>query len=148
MRPQSIELFEKVYLGSIGVGLVNTALSWGALTASVQAASLKGAAALGSGLMIGSIAFGLIISLLLWFFIARRASNVAKWIYVVITAIGVFGVLSSLANPLAPKGLTMIGGMIATALQVFGAWLLFKPDAVAWFESKGADGPGDPSTFD
>ena len=147
MRPQSIELFEKVYLGAIGVGLVNTALSWGALAASVQNAG-GSAAALGPRLMIGSIAIGLVISLLLWFFIARRPSNVAKWIYVVITAIGVFGVLSSLANPLAPRGVTMIGGFVATGLQVFAAWLLFRPDAVAWLESKGADGPGDPSTFD
>ena len=42
----------------------------------------------------------------------------------------------------------MIGGFVATALQVFAAWLLFKPDAVAWLESKGANGPGDPDTFD
>ena len=147
MRPQSIELFEKVYLGSIALGLVNTALSWGALTASLKTVG-DGAMKMGPGVMVGSIVIGLVISLLLWFFVARRASSVAKWIFVVITAIGVFGVLSSLANPLAPKGLTMIGGMIATALQVFAAWLLFKPDAVAWLESKGANGPGDPSTFD
>ena len=147
MRPQSIELFEKVYLGSIALGLVNTALSWGALTASLKTVS-DGAMKMGPGVMVGSIVIGLVISLLLWFFVARRASSVAKWIFVVITAIGVFGVLSSLANPLAPKGLTMIGGMIATALQVFAAWLLFKPDAVAWLESKGENGPGDPSTFD
>ena len=147
MRPQSIELFEKVFLGSIALGLVNTALSWGALTASLQGAG-NPAATMGPSLMIFSIALSLVISLLLWFFIARRASNVAKWIYVVITAIGVFGVLSSLANPLMPKGLTMIGGFVATGLQVFAAWLLFKPDAVAWLESKGATGPGDPSTFD
>ena len=147
MRPQSIELFEKVYLGSIALGLVNTALSWGALTASLKTVS-DGAMKMGPGVMVGSIVIGLVISLLLWFFVARRASSVAKWIFVVITAIGVFGVLSSLANPLAPKGLTMIGGMIATALQVFAARLLFKPDAVAWLESKGENGPGDPSTFD
>ena len=147
MRPQSIELFEKVYLGSIALGLVNTALSWGALTASLKNVG-DGTVAVGPGLMVGSIVIGLIIALLLWFFIARRASNVAKWIYVVITAIGLFGVLSSLANPAAPKGLTMIGGIVVTALQVFAGWLLFKPDAAAWLESKGADGPGDPSTFD
>jgi hypothetical protein len=147
MRPQSIELFEKVYLGSIALGLVNTALSWGALTATLQNAG-NAAVAMGPGLMIMSIAISLVISVLLWFFIARRASNIAKWIYVVITAIGVFGVISSLANPLAPKGVTMIGGFVATGLQVFAAWLLFKPDSVAWLESKGENGPGDPSTFD
>ena len=147
MRPQSIERFEKVYLGSIALGLVNTALNWGELTASVQKAT-TGGVVLGPSVMIVSIALGLVISLLLWFFIVRRASNVAKWIFVVITAIGVFGVLSSLVNPSAPKGLAMIGGLAATALQVFAAWLLFKPDAAEWLESKGASGAGDPSTFD
>ena len=147
MRPKSIELFDKVYLGSLVLGLVNTAANWSQLVASAEKAG-AGAASLGSGLLIGSIVGGLAISLLLWFFIARRASNVAKWIFVVLTAISIFGVLSSLINPLAPKGAAIIGGVVTTALQVFAAWLLFRPDAAAWLSSGGADGPGDPATFD
>ena len=147
MRPKSIELFEKVYLGSLALGLVNTVVNWGQLVASAEKAG-AGAASVGSGIMIGSIVGGMAISLLLWFFIARRASNVAKWIFVVLTAIGIFGVLTSLISPDAPKGAAMIGGVIATALQVYAAWLLFRPDAAAWLDSKGTNGPGDPSTFE
>ena len=147
MRPQSIELFEKVYLGSIGLSIVSTVLTWSEVTASIQTASSNGVA-LGLSGMIASVAISNLVSLLLWFFIARRASNIAKWIYVVITAIGLLMMLNLLVNPVNGFRLTMIGGLIVTALQVFAAWLLFKPDAAAWLESKGANGPGDPSTFD
>jgi hypothetical protein len=147
MRPRSIELFEKVYIAAIAIGLVNLVVSWNQIGGMLESPEAQ-AAGMGPGFLVGISVVSLIISLLLWYFIARRASNVAKWIYVVLTAIGLFGVLSSLANPLAPKGLAMILSLAATALQVFAAWLLFKPDAKAWLESKGADGPADPSTFE
>jgi hypothetical protein len=147
MRPQSIELFEKVFLGSIVVGLINTALSWSQVNAMLADPRLN-AAGVGSGTLVFGLVVGIVIPLLLWYFIARRASNVAKWIFVVLTALGLFGFLSSLANPLAPKGLITVIGAVAVALQVYAAWLLFRPDAAAWLESKGADGSSDPTTFD
>ena len=142
MRPQSIELFEKIYLGAIVIGLVNTVLSWGQVSAMLENPGLQ-SSGLGSGTLITSMLIGFLVPLLLWFFIARRASNVAKWIFVVLTALGLFGFLSSLANPMVPKGLVTIGGTIATGLQLYAAWLLFRPDAVAWLERKGADAPAD-----
>ncbi|QGN55113.1 hypothetical protein GKE62_11670 [Novosphingobium sp. Gsoil 351] len=147
MRPQSIELFEKVYLGAIVIGLINTALSWSQVNAMLNDPRAQ-AAGLGTGTLVFGVFVGVLIPLLLWYFVARRASNVAKWIYVVLTALGLFGFLSSLANPLVPKGLVTLLGALAVLLQVYGAWLLFRPDAVAWLESKGVDGPGDPKTFD
>lgn len=147
MRPQSIELFEKVYLGAIAIGLVNTFLSWSQVSAMLDDPRMQ-AAGMGTGTLMFGLVVGILIPLLLWYFIARRASNVAKWIYVVLTALGLFGFLSSLANPLVPKGLVTVLGLAAVALQVFAAWLLFKPDSVEWLESKGANGPGDPTTFD
>lgn len=147
MRPKSIELFEKVYLGAIAVGLINTFLSWSQVNAMLDDPRMQ-AAGVGSGTLVFGLVVGILIPLLLWYFIARRASNVAKWIYIVLTALGVFAFLSSLANPLVPKGLVTILGAAAVGLQAYGAWLLFRPDAVAWLDSKGADGPGDPGTFD
>ena len=147
MRPKSIELFEKVYLGAIAVGLVNTFLSWSQVSAMLNDPRMK-AVGMGSGTLMFGLVVGILIPLLLWYFIARRASNVAKWIYVALTALGLFGFLSSLANPLVPKGLVTVLGLTAVGLQVYGAWLLFRPDAMAWLESKGANGPGDPTTFD
>ena len=147
MRPRSIELFEKVYLGAIAIGLVNTFLSWSQVNAMLDDPRMQ-AAGMGSGTLLFGLVVGILIPLLLWYFIARRASNVAKWIYIVLTALGLFAFLSSLANPLVSKGLVTILGAAAVGLQVYGAWLLFRPDAVAWLESKGAKGPGDPGTLD
>ena len=147
MRPKSIELFEKVYLGAIVIGLVNTVVSWSQVSAMLDDPRMK-AAGMGTGTLMFGVVVGILIPVLLWYFIARRASNVAKWIYLVLTALGLFGFLSSLANPLAPKGLVTVLGLAAVGLQVYGAWLLFRPDAMAWLESKGANGPGDPTTFD
>lgn len=148
MRPKSIDVFEKVYLGAIAVGLINTVVSWSQLDAMLAADPRIKAAGLGSGTLMVGVVLGLLIPLLLWYFIARRASNVAKWIYVVLTAVGLFGFLSSLANPLVPKGLLTALGLLSVGLQVYAAWLLFRPDAAAWLDSKGANGPGDPTTFE
>ena len=147
MRPRSIEMFDKVYLGGMVFSFAIAAILWDDVSASLNTPEAK-SLGMGSGFLVGGMIIGLIISLLLWYFIARRASNIGKWIYVVFSAIAVFSVLSSLSNPSTPKGLFLAGNIITLVLQLYAAWLLFKPDAVAWLESKGADGPGDPSTFD
>jgi len=147
MRPQSIQLFEKVFFAGFVIGLVNLFLSWNQVNAMVDDPRLQ-AAGVADGILIFGVVMGTLIPLLLWYFIARRASNVAKWVFVVLTAIGVFGFVSSLADPAMPKGAILIGSAVATALNVFAAWLLFKPDTKAWLESKGQAGPADPTTFD
>ena len=43
MRPKSIELFEKVYLGAIVIGLVNTVVSWGQVSAMLDDPRMKAA---------------------------------------------------------------------------------------------------------
>ena len=147
MRPKSIELFEKIYLATVTFSFVIAVFNWVNVSATLETPELKALGA-GSNLLIGIMALSLIFSLLIWYFIARRASNITKWIYVVVTGIGLFGVIGSLANPLTPKGILLIGNIVVIALQLYAAWLLFKPDAAEWLESKGASGPDDPSTFD
>ena len=92
MRPKSIELFEKVYWGGAVLGLVIAIFNWGNVTATLNTPEAK-TLSMGSGFLIGTIVVNLIISLLVWYFVARRASNVAKWIYLVLTAIGLFMIL-------------------------------------------------------
>ena len=144
MRPQSIELFEKVYLGAIAISLISVALTWSETVLKFDTRVPGSGAALAGG----AIAIFIAISLLLWWLIARRASNPAKWVLVVLAAIGLFGFLSSLFLPTVPKDLNFAVSVVTNLLDVFAAWLLFRPDAVAWLESKGTDGPGDPKTFD
>jgi hypothetical protein len=140
MRPESIIVFEKVFFASLALGLVNAALSWGEVEALLADPGVQ-AAGIGSVAVAFSLALGIVLPLVLWYFIARRASNLAKWIFVVLTAIGLAGFLSTLVDPLRAKGLLTILAAIATVLQVYAAWLLFKPDAAAWLESGGEQGP-------
>ena len=144
MRPQSIELFEKVYLGALAISLISVALSWSETVLEFDARLPGNGAAFAAGAM----AIGFALSLLLWWLIARRASNPAKWVLVVLTAIGLFMFLSSLFLPTVPKDLNFAVSTVTNLLGVYAVWLLFRPDAVAWLDSKGIDGPGDPATFD
>lgn len=143
MRPHSIVLFEKVFFASLAVQLVSTVLSWSQVDAMIDDPAVR-AAGIGGGAVAFSMLLGFLLPLLLWYFIARRASNVAKWIFVVLVALSLLPLLSALLNPLVPKGILTIVAVIGTALQVYAAWLLFKPDAKAWLEGgarPNSDGP-------
>lgn len=145
MRPQSILNFEKLYLGSLVIGVINYALSYDQVMADLQ--SDPAVAELGlasSGFVLAMAAFGWGISLLFWYFIARRASNIAKWILVVITAIGLLaipGTLSELA------GLALVLTLLTTVVQLVAIAMLFRADAKRWLENKSSVS-SDTSTFE
>ncbi|WP_222559296.1 hypothetical protein [Caenibius sp. WL] len=140
MRPQSIVLFDRVFLLSLGLGMINTALSFQDSLAYMQADPATAQAGFGAGFLIFTQAVSFAILLLLWYFIARRASTVAKWILVVLTAIGTLAVLPTLST-LAERGLfTMIVALIITAMQIFALVCLFRADAKAWFKARGQSG--------
>lgn len=146
-RPPSIVLFERLYLVVIVIGVLGTALSWTSVKAmAVNQPGLSEGAA--TGLLIGSLAFGFLIPVLLVYLIARRANNVAKWIFVALAALGLYFSIAGLADPVVSGGLLMIVNLVSTVLSLYCAWLLFKPDARAWLESKGEHGPADPTVFD
>jgi uncharacterized membrane protein len=144
MRPASITRFDQLYLGALALGIVNTVLAYDATMTQLEADPDVAAAGMaGPGVIIGAFAFGFAISLLLWFFISRRASGIAKWVLVVFTVIGTLMLpLSLTAVPLVQ----LIVTLVITAMQIGAVWYLFRPDARAWF----AHGPGgmDPAAFE
>ncbi len=77
MRPRSIEQFSRFYLSSAAIALTNLVLHYSALR---QMALDKGGSPAGPLI---AIAFMMPYYWALWFFIMRRASNIAKWILVV-----------------------------------------------------------------
>jgi len=94
------------------------------------------------GLTVVILAITLAILLALWYAIARRGSNVAKWIYVVLTAIGTLQTIASLFQPNSLSGLWLGTTLLATALSVASAAVLFRADAVAWLTGKAPVDPG------
>lgn len=130
MRPTSIVNFERCYLGAILVGLLNSAITVPTMMRDPQVA--QATATLGTGFLYISMLLGLVVSLLLWYFAARRASVVAKWIIVVFFAFGMLGILRRLMSGF-PTGGTAVLGIVSIVLQAVAVYLLFRPDAAAWF---------------
>ncbi|WP_242095542.1 MULTISPECIES: hypothetical protein [unclassified Sphingomonas] len=143
MRPPSIVNFERCYLGSFAIWLLNTLAFWPALTAAMRAnpavARLSPAFAptvLGIGIVLVSA-----ITLLLWYFTARTGSLVAKWIVTIFfafSAIPAFYGLAVAMRPMTPQG---IGNLVSIALNAVAVWMLFRADARLWFAARNADVP-------
>lgn len=141
MRPRSIVLFDWLYLGSLLGSLLAVPRAYSKATQSrtSDAALAQMGTSFGTVLItVMAVAFG--ISLLLWFLVSRRASNGAKWILVVLTAIGAIGLIPSIRQPTADPTQSAIA-IIMTALQVIAVVFLFRRDARDWFAGKRAVDP-------
>jgi len=130
-RPSSIVNFERCYLGAVVVGLIASLLNWQHMESlvSVQRAN----AMIGSWYMPAAVIVGVLIPVVLWYFVARRASTVAKWIVVVLFVFSCFGLVTGLAGHTYPTGIAGVLSIIAFVLDAIAVWMLFKPDAKAWF---------------
>jgi hypothetical protein len=142
MRPASIEQFERFYLGAVVLGVLNFVFNFGEMTS--QMAQVQ----FGIVFLIGAALFGLGFNMLFWFLIARRASNGAKWVLTVLTAIGVVSMVArwQLYTAFSPLRLTL--SLLVLVLQVIAMAYLFRADAVIWLKSKGRQGPVDLATFE
>jgi hypothetical protein len=136
-RPTSILWFERLAWLSIAVGIVTASLQWDAMVALFD----SGGSGLGFVLVIIFISYGL-FGLLLWL-IARRASNVAKWIYVGLSALGFLGLID-FASFRAQANIVFGLGLAQYLLSAITVWLLFRADARNWFAGRR---PVDPDIF-
>lgn len=140
-RPQSIIWFARLYLAAVILGLVGTLAYYPALRAwSVARDSSPGA------ILIVAV-FDLLISLVLWFFVARRASSIGKWLLIGVVLIGLanlaFGIRGYLEFGLA----YLLIGVLVTMMKLVACGLLFRSDALGWFRNRGQKHP-DPAEFD
>jgi len=141
MRPQSIVRFEQLYIVNLILSVASGIWSYMRLSIALPPDAPR---ALVPVTMIGATAMGLIIGLLLLYFIARRGSEVAKWILIILFAIGLIGVIHSGARLHVATTLSAVilgVALVQLVLQAVCVWLLFRPDAKAWF--KGVRAPED-----
>ena len=137
-RPPSILLFERLYLGSTALYLINAVLFWAgareAMLMTPQVSANPAIARLIPGIMVGSLALSVGLSLLFWFLVARRGSMAGKWLVVVTEGLGACAALLAIVRLLrgAPFGISIALGFIATAMAIAAAALLFRPDAQRW----------------
>jgi hypothetical protein len=135
-------MFERLFLGSLAVSLAGVAIGWEAMSAQLTSEPGLAEIGLGGGFLAGLIAVGFAISLLLWFLIAHKASNVAKWILVVLAALSLISVPGMVAGP---WDLTAVLGIVSYGLEIAALVFLFRDDAKAWL---GGAANADPETFD
>lgn len=135
MRPQSIINFERLFLGSMVLGVVAIGINWSAIQAQVSAT--PGAEILAPWFLPVTLIVGFAINLLLWFFVARRGAVAAKWILIVFFAIGLMSLPGAIYD--GTPAMQLIPGLINTALQAAAIWMLFKPDASLWFAGERDD---------
>ena len=148
MRPTSIIRFDRLYLGSIAFSVVSTAYSFEKTRSQLANDPSSVQLGLGTGFLVTTVAFSTGLMLLLWFLIARRASNVAKWILVALTALGLIMMITMFAD-LSVKNVPELALMFAsTGLLLIALYYLFQRDAREWLASKGRVGAVDPTVFD
>jgi hypothetical protein len=123
MRPESIVWFERLYLGSLLIGLVQAVVEWEDSIREVPPAVV---------LAIDAFVFGLGITLTL--LVSRKRSNVAKWVNVLLFALYLplllYAVVTEPSNVWTPVG------FVETSMQATGLGLLFTASARAWLTSK------------
>ena len=143
MRPQSIVLFERLFLASLAVDAIFTAVTYDESVRALAADPQMQQLGLGGGFVIGLVVARLAFYLLLWFLIARKAVNAAKWILVVCAAIGVATMLPVLTH--ASYGTATLASLAAELLELAAIVFLFRADATAWLKGGHA---ADPATSD
>ena len=133
MRPKSIIQFEWIYLASAAIGVLSTYL-----TADANAAQManSGIAFTPSTIIVVTwitTAIGVGLALLA----SRKASNVARWIVIVLSALGIvsFPFLVPALPAMGPIAILTVSQFVLSIVMI---WLLLRPDAKAWF----ADGRG------
>ena len=129
VRPRSILLFERLFLSTLAIAIVQAAAGWDEL---VRRAEAEGRGPLGVAAVIGLTLFTMGALVLL---VSRGRLRWAKWLLVVLCAIGVPFFLAGLAagkvagwEPLA---------LVQAALQVASLGFLFTREARDWLKAGG-----------
>jgi hypothetical protein len=138
MRPKSIVNFERIVILSILFGIISSFI-----TRAKMEAMMAGKPHLSSGTTLGIQIVVILLYLVLIYFISRKGSPVAKWIYVVLCVLGlVFGLLGL---PLIMKvgTLPLLIAIVQYVLSITSLWLLFRPDSNAWFSEGRTVDPAD-----
>lgn len=144
-RPPSIINFEHSFWASILTGIVGTLIHWQMMTELVKNDPMMSESADMAITVIGfAIFMSFALSGLLWYLIARRASRVTRWIYVLLMGFGSISTVTSINDPMAPQGFGLALMLVSTALTVLSIYFLFRPDASEWFKGKRGV---DPETF-
>lgn len=132
MRPAAIRRFERLYLAAFALNLLGWLLAWPGMRAVLAANPATAGAAWVLPL---GLAFSMLVTLGLWYAVARGGSNVARWAVVALAVLAVGRVLVNVPAVAAGYVSVLEGavGAAAAGLQAWAAATLFTRDARGWF---------------
>ncbi|MEP2988111.1 MAG: hypothetical protein ABJN65_02655 [Parasphingorhabdus sp.] len=131
-RPNSIIWFERLFFTSLVVSYIDLFVHRDTYFSDEEMSDDMG---LVFGLTISvALIIGFGIQILLWFFTAHRASNWARWIYVVLCVLTLGGVVGFIVEYTASE-LAFLA--ITQVLAIGSVICLFTPEARFWFQSNG-----------
>jgi hypothetical protein len=157
MRPSAIVNFERLYLISLGLVLLQQVIAFFFMRDLFN--SFAGVmddaegAGLASAVMIFAMLFGLVLAigvpLLFWWLAARKRQEFAKWVLLVLTTLSAMNWLLSVAMlfllPAGASDMAVASGFqgsqaaivgvdaLAEILGIVALVYLFRPEAEAWF---------------
>ncbi len=124
MRPRPIVLFERLFLGSLLLGLVSAALD------PVSLAELSEGQE-GLVLVIGALVVAAVVAMIL--LVSRRGSRIAKWVITLFTLTGAVGIVPQIAEDLERAPLVGAIALVQAGMQLAAIWQLFRAEAKPWF---------------
>jgi hypothetical protein len=142
LRPQSIIRFEQFYVAICLITVLEQILTFLGLSGPDEARDL-------SPVVVGfivAVTYGILF--LFWYLIVWRASNVAKWVLVVMTGLGLLGTIPIITTQAVSHPLYAGFTAVITGLQLIAIVFLFRRDAAEWLRSRGQIGVIDISAFD
>lgn len=143
MKPQSINLFNITFWIATAGSILSTAIYWGEITAVIEEDPNVAAFVFG-GFVVGLV-YAFAIPIALWALIMFKASNIARWIYAVLTGLDAVFTLFGMFDV---SVLEAVMAAVLTAISIVAVVMLFRPDAAEWFESRGGPTTNDASTFE
>lgn len=123
--PESIKLFEQLYLSSLVLGVI-------------QAALMSNSLGLSGGAAYGVAGFQVLIIVIVGSFVlltSRKRSVICKWINTVFFVFGLIVLIPNLAF-FIEQGVMGVTGAVQVLMQAYAIYLLFSADSKAWFASK------------
>ena len=130
MRPNSVVRFEQLYWLWLIVSIVSVIVSWTAVMHNPQMVQV-----LRQMPWFPYAILGVMVALLVWLgvAIARRASNVGRWIFTILAGLSVLQIVKNVGTGFPTNNVSVWLGVAAAGVAVIAAVFLFRPDAAAWF---------------
>lgn len=138
MRPNSIVNFERIVIVSIVLGIIN---SW--MTSEKMRTLMAGKPQMSQSTTLTIQVIMILIYLVLIYFISRKGSPVAKWIYVVLCVLGLVAGVFALPLMAQLGTVSLVVAIVQYALSIASLWMLFRPDSKAWFSEGRTADPAD-----